>query len=212
MKTMLLLTSLLCLVAMPAAADLYISEVYYDHTGGDDGYEWVEIVNTGTITFDLTGYILAWGGTDYSYGTLVLDGQVAACGMYVVGGPNSEAANGNPWFHQVANFTPDIQNSGSTGDGIALFAPGADVLVDTPIDAVVYGSNNNNGLIDETGIAAAADTGDVAAGGSIMRTSLSGNWDMQAIPNANDESFTYYCGIIISNDQSTWGSVKAMYR
>ncbi len=212
MKTLLLLTALLCLVTIPATAGLYISEVYYDHSGGDDGYEWVEIAHTGGLTLDLTGYILAWGGADYSYGTLVLEGDIAACGVFVVGGPNTEAANGYPWFNQVTNFTPDIQNSGTTGDGLALFAPGADVAIDTPIDAVIYGPNNNNGLIDETGAASAPDAGDVAAGGSIMRTSLSGIWNMQAIPNANDESFTYDCGGIISREQSTWGLLKAMYR
>lgn len=48
-------------------------------------------------------------------------------------------------------FSPDLQNTGSAGDGVALFdVPAASITGSTvPVDAVIYGPNNNNGLIDE---------------------------------------------------------------
>ena len=60
MKKFILLIGLFCLAAVPALGDVFISEVFYDHSSGDTDYEWVEITNTGLITFDLNGYILAW--------------------------------------------------------------------------------------------------------------------------------------------------------
>ncbi len=214
MKSMLLTICLLCLGAGPAAADLLISEVFYDHTGGDTTFEWVEITNTGyTGTIDLTGYILAWGGTDYGYGQHVINDQIGDCSVFLVGGPVSDAENGNPiTFSEPVDFDPDIQNSGSTADAVALFAPGADVLTDTPIDAVIYGGANTNGLIDETGLPGAVDVADAPAGSSISRISLAGDWIVTPDPDPYDHDFSYDCGGWIGNEAGTWSAVKAMYR
>lgn len=211
MKTMLTLIILLAL-ASPAAADLIISEVFYDHSGSDNGYEWVEIVNTGETTVDLNGYILAWGGTDYSYGSIVLTGQIAACGYYVVGGPTADAENGMPFFHQAVDLAPDIQNGGSSSDAVALFLPGADVLTDTPVDAVIYDAPNSNGLVDETGAAGASDVDDAPAGSSIERISFAGDWAIQPTPDPNNEIFEYLCGSVVPTEDRTWGTIKALYR
>ncbi|MCP4662152.1 MAG: hypothetical protein GY856_42660 [bacterium] len=57
-----------------------------------------------------------------------------------------------------------------------------------PIDAVVYGSNNNNGLIDETGSANPPEVGDAPGGSSIERTNLAGSWQIQSSPTPNSTS------------------------
>ncbi|MCP3961439.1 MAG: DNRLRE domain-containing protein [bacterium] len=167
--------------------DVVLSEVLYDVSSGDDGFEWVEIYNSGSSAADLSGFCLANGGTDYTYSTVQLSGSVASGATFVVGGPTSSGTNANPVYDQVANFSPDFQNSGSTGDGVALFdVPCAQVNGATvPIDAVVYGSNNNSGLIDETGSANAPEVGDASAGSSIERTSLAGAWQIQSSPTPN---------------------------
>ena len=105
----------------------------------------------------------------------------------MVGGPTSDGTNGNPTFDLVINFSPDFQNSGSVGDGVALFdVPAAAITTSTvPIDAVVYGPNNNNGLIDETGSANAPEVGDAAGGSSIERVDLAGAWQIQSSPTPN---------------------------
>ena len=154
--------ALFCLAAAPASADLLLSEVFYAYAGADDTYEWVEIVNTGTTAVDLTGYILAWGGT--------------------------------------------------ASDGVALFAPGANVLTDTPIDAVIYDSPNSNGLIDETGLPGAPDVDDAPAGSTIARVSPAGGWAILDVPSPRDENFSYDCGGVVPETGSSWGALKSQYR
>ncbi len=173
-----------------ASAAIVLSEVFYDASGSDNGLEWVEIKNADSASVDLSGYCVGNGGTSYTYSLVQLSGTVAAGGVFVVGGTTSSAANANPTFDQALDFSPDFQNSGSTGDGVALFdMPCSSVGSSTvPIDAVVYGSNNNTGLIDETGAANAPEVADAPAGSSIERTSLAGAWQVQSSPTPNSSS------------------------
>jgi hypothetical protein len=164
-----------------------LSEVFYDASGSDSGYEWVELFNAGTAAVDLAGYSLGCGGTSYTYSQLQLSGVIAPGQTFVVGGPTASSLNGNPSFDQTVDFSPDIQNSGSTADGVALFdLPASQVAANTvPIDAVIYGGSNNNGLIDASGSAPAPQVGDVPSGSSIERTDLVGAWQKQSSPSPN---------------------------
>ncbi|MBE0566708.1 MAG: lamin tail domain-containing protein [Krumholzibacteria bacterium] len=217
MIKLLLPLTVCCCAAAPAAADLLLTEVFYDYVGVDDTYEWVEILNTGDAPVDLTGYIVAWGGTDYGYGTVVLQGQVEACGVFVVGGPGSTAGNGNPVFDQAVDLNPDIQNGGTptdpTGaDAVALFAPGANVLADVPLDAVIYGGTNPSGLIDETGQVGAPDVEDAPNGSTVARTSAAGSWSIREVPGPNSVDFSYVCGGTVPTRDGSWGTLKSSYR
>lgn len=173
----------------PPAEGLLLSEVIYDVDGGDDGFEWIELYNSGSETIDLASFSIAYGGTSYG-NPFQLSGTVAPGETFVVGGPTSSSVNANPSFDQVENFSSDLQNSGSEGDGIALFAVPATQWTSStvPIDAVIYGPNNNNGLIDETGSANAPEVGDAPAGSSIERTDLAGAWQIQSTPTPNASS------------------------
>ncbi|MEM7582322.1 MAG: lamin tail domain-containing protein [Acidobacteriota bacterium] len=179
-------------VAFPAPppGGLLLSEVFYDRSGTDNGWEWVEIYNSSSQSIDLASFSLGNGGTNYTSSTVQLSGTIAAGATFVVGGPTSDSSNGNPTFDQVVNFSPDLQNSGSIGDGVALFNVPAVAITSSvvPIDAVVYGSNNNNSLIDETGSANAPEVGDAPGGSSIERTDLAGSWQIQSSPTPNATS------------------------
>ncbi len=168
-------------------AGLLLSEVLYDPSGSDDALEWVELFNSSGNTIDLSLFSLGNGGTSYLSSQVQLEGMLAAGTTFVVGGPTSNNDNSNPIFDQVFNFDPDFQNSGSTGDGVALFdLPTCLVTEETvPVDAVVYGPNNDNGLIDETGAANPPEVGDAPSGQSIERTDLAGSWQIQATPTPN---------------------------
>ncbi len=168
-------------------ATVILSEVLYDVDDTDDGLEWVELYNAGTAAVDLSGYSLGNGGTDYLYSTAQLSGTIQPGQTFVVGGPTSSGTNGYPSFDLVINFDPDIQNSGSAADGVALFdVPAAQLTGATvPVDAVIYGPVNSNGLIDETGVANAPEVGDASSGSSIERTDLDGNWQIQSSPTPN---------------------------
>ncbi|MCX4246313.1 lamin tail domain-containing protein [Paraliomyxa miuraensis] len=170
----------------PVFPNLILAEVYYNHTGTDDQFEWVKIYNGTGAAVNLAGHSLGWGGSNYIYGTLNLAGTIDPGECFVVGGPMGNADSGFPgaaMFDQATDFNPDIQNSGATADGVALFdVPAAMVGAATvPIDAVVYGTNNTNGLIDETGMAAAVDVENAPAADSIRRQA-DGTWAFEANP------------------------------
>ena len=176
---------------VPGAADLVITEVLYDPAAADDGFEWVELRNLGPTSVDLSGFSLGYGGADYTAGTVTLSGVIPAGGIFVVGGPGSDGTNGEPAYDLVINFSPDIQNGGTVGDGIALFAgPASAITASTvPLDAVVYGPNNDSGLIDETGVAGPPDVDDAPAGSSIERVTAAGDWQVQDVPTPNATPF-----------------------
>jgi hypothetical protein len=160
-----LLATLALLLTVSAGATPIISEVFFNPNGADDGGEWVEIFNDGGTPIDLSGYSLGWGGPDYTTGTLQLLGNLLPGQYFVVGGPISDASNGDPVYDQVANFTPDLENSGwfQPADGVALFDMPAGLIAPAtvPIDAFIYTgpifSTNSNGLLDESGAPGAVD-------------------------------------------------------
>jgi hypothetical protein len=105
---------------------------------------------------------------------------------FLVGGPNGNPASGFPagaMFDQSVDLNPDVQNSGATADGIALFdvPPGGVTAVTVPIDAVIYGGANMNGLIDETGAVSPVHVADSGAESSI-RLQSDGTWAVEPDP------------------------------
>ncbi len=150
---------------------LLLAQVYYDHTSTDDGYEWVQLYNGSGDPIDLSGYSLGYAGSDFTYGTYQLAGTIPPFSCFVAGGPNVDEGNGNPIYDQTLDFSPDLQNSGSTADGVALFnVPASEITASTvPIDALIYGGSNDNNLLDETGSPGAVDAGDCDADISLLR-------------------------------------------
>lgn len=175
----------------PGSGKVVISEVLYDPSGSDDGFEWVELRNTRSMAVDLSTYSLGYGGSDYTGGTFQLSGSIPAGATFVVGGPASDASNGSPIYDLSLDFSPDLQNSGTIGDGVALF----DVLASeitgatVPIDAVVYGPNNDNGLLDESGVVNPPEVDDAPSGSSIERLDAAGAWQVQGTPTPNATPF-----------------------
>ncbi|MCZ7682678.1 MAG: lamin tail domain-containing protein [Sandaracinaceae bacterium] len=168
-----------------SAGGLVITEVFYNAVGADDQLEWVELHNTSGATVDLSGYSIGAGGADYTYSVYQLSGSIPPGGCRVVGGPVSGAANGAPLFGQAADFAPDVQNSGTVADGVALFAVPASSITpaSVPIDAVIYGVENGTGLLDETGLPGAVDVENAPEGGSIERTAS--GWRTRTAPDPN---------------------------
>lgn len=148
----------------PVVCHPILHEIVNATASNDEGNEWIELFNPCDVEIDLSGYTLGWGGTNYNW-TQALEGTIAPQGCFVVGGPNSDAGNGNPIYDQVANFEADLENGGNTADGIALFdipAARLDALVDTPVDAMIYGTTNTSQLRDETGGAGDPDAPDTS--------------------------------------------------
>lgn len=178
--------STVSVVDSPAFPNLVIAEVYYDHPGGDDMFEWVKIYNGTGAPVDLSGHSLGWGGVDYTYGVLDLNGIVGNGDCFVVGGPSGDADNGfpgGPMYDQAVQLMPGMQNSGGAGDGVALFDVAAVAIGPgtIPLDAVIYGPDNSNGLLDETGMAGMVDVADALSGDSV-RLQSDGTWAIEPNP------------------------------
>lgn len=161
---------------------LIITEVLYDPVGADDGLEWIHLYNGTPVDIDLSGYSLGWGGSDYTYGKAQLEGVIVAGGCHLVGGPTSSAGNGDPVYDQALNLggSSNPQNvSSGIADGVALFDVTASQITPTtvPIHAVLYGTTNSNGLLDESGAAGDVDVGDAPSGESIRRGN-DGVWEI----------------------------------
>ncbi|RIL05724.1 MAG: hypothetical protein DCC71_09220 [Proteobacteria bacterium] len=173
-----------CLLLPPAArAQVALAEVLYDPAGSDDELEWIELVNEGETPVDLASWSLGWGGASWAGDRVALTGVIEPGQHFVVGGPRSAAENASPVLDLPLDFEADLQNSGATADGVALFdVPVAEVGAETlPVSVVVYGGENTSGLFDETGAVASVDVGDAPGGSSIERGD-DGVWRVQAAP------------------------------
>lgn len=170
-----------------AKGKVLLSEVLYDPTGSDGGLEWVELYNPGTTAIDLSDLCIGGGGDVYTDSLLQLSGSIAAGSTFVVGGVTSSSANANPTFNLALDFSPDLQNSGTVADGVALFNQRCARITATtvPIDAVVYGVSNSSNLIDENGTVSSPEVGDAPGGQSIERTTLAGAWQIKTTPTPN---------------------------
>ncbi|MBN92953.1 MAG: hypothetical protein CL928_02645 [Deltaproteobacteria bacterium] len=165
---------------------LVISEVLYDTPSSDDGTEWIELYNGSFTAIDLANYSLGWGGNDYTYGTVQLSTVLEPGACFVLGGPTSDASNGAPIYDLSGDLNPDLQNSGSAADGVALFdvPEGSITTTMTPIDSVIYGSANSNQLLDASGASGPPDVGEASASESLERTAS--GWRVQSAPTPGD--------------------------
>jgi hypothetical protein len=172
---------------------LVIVEVLYDAEGNDDEFQWLKLFNSCNVAIDLSAYTIGYATsfTDGYSNTKSVTGTIAADGCFVIGGPNSAAANATPDLDFAEDFAPgfEIPAAEEPGLGIALFDVAANQLDgdSIPIDAVIYGANNDSNLIDETGEPAGSPhVGNPPEGGSIRRTGLESTWETAAIPTPND--------------------------
>jgi large repetitive protein len=166
---------------------MLLVEVLYDSKSGDDKKEWVKIYNGTGTEVDLSNYSIGYGGSDYTYGTYQLLGLLPADMCVLVGGPATDDTNGEPDIDMPKDFDPDLQNSGDTADGIALFDVPAEQVTEAtvPLDAVVYGGENKSGLIGSDGAPVGSPhVADVSGGKSIVRISIS-EWGTDDDPDSS---------------------------
>lgn len=159
---------------------LQIAEVFYDAAGADNGREWIKLYNPCDDSQSLDGMQLRWGGSSYS-NEMDLQGKVDAGSCFIVGGTKSDDSNGSPALDQAQDLRPDLQNSGTEADGVALFTAGGD----TPIDAVIYGKENTSELVDSAGKVGEPHVGDASEGGSIVRVDAT-RWEISDAPMPTD--------------------------
>ena len=165
---------------------LLLVEVLYDVEDLNDGWQWVKLYNRCDEPVELASWGLSYAGFDYGGDNRKqLVGTIDPFGCYLVGGPNSAAINGDPDFELSDDFAPDLDIAEFAGAAVGLFDVPADrITTETvPVDAVIYGPNNDNALVDATGSPPAEPhVGNAPINGSIQRTSEDATWITAEIP------------------------------
>ena len=164
-----------------ATTGLIISEALVDPSGQDLDLEWIEIFNGTDGTIDLSEYSLGSGGTDYTYSTVQLTGNLEPGDCFIVGAGSSSDINGNAVADQKIDFNPDFQNGGSTADGVALFKlQVSEIAADSiPTDVLIYGTTNKSELLGPTGEVIEPHTGKASKGHAYIRDA-EGLWTSSA--------------------------------
>jgi len=170
------------------AGDLpVISEVLYNPTGVNTGFQWVELQNPGNTDIDLTNLMLGAGSSAWTDSTLSLSGVLPAGGCIVVGGPNASADNGDPSYAPGGAFSADLSDASSGLGGVGLFsvAEGAELgQCARPWARLLYGTSNPGALIDDVGDTAAVDVPPAPEGMSIVR--VPNGWSHSSVLTPGD--------------------------
>ena len=147
--------------------DVRINEFIPNPDGDDNGFEWVELYNGGAASLDLEDWTIEWGTKSFSSDEVLPSISIEPGGFLVIGDEMvGEAA-------VLANFA--LGNASSSGDAIRLLCPDGSVA-----DTVVYGPNNEDAWIDDSGAVADSLAGKPGSGSCIARiqdgydTNLSG--------------------------------------
>ncbi len=125
----------------PADPKIVINEILPNPAGADEGKEVLEVYNPDSIAISISGWSLAQFKSDPdSPLTVTLSGKISvpAGGYLVIGEENAGVS-----IDVVVDL--DLGN-GTNGDGIHLIDGCGNV-----VDAVIYGNNNDDGILDESG-------------------------------------------------------------
>ncbi|MBI2356922.1 lamin tail domain-containing protein [Candidatus Dojkabacteria bacterium] len=122
-----------------ASSSVVFNEIFYDPSGTDSGYEWIELYNPLSVELPIGGWKVQVAGSIFTdVATLpiisiptkgyltICESKVVECDVY------------------VSKLT--IQNGGESSDGIQLLDSKGNV-----VDTVIYDSPNTNNLTKENG-------------------------------------------------------------
>ncbi len=126
------------------APGLVINEAVPDPAGGDTDMEWVELYLPSGGPVDLSGWVVAAGTSSYNTQGVIPPGTTMSSGDYLVIGQSSMV----PEVDVVAaGFS---MGNASNADAVQLRD-----CFGNPVDTIVYGTDNSDGWLDDTGATAA---------------------------------------------------------
>ena len=138
--------------------NIVINEVFYDPTGSDGGYEWIELYNAGDEAINMFGWKIQKAGAEFESAYLFeLLAPTIHPGEYLLIGEE---------FVPDADITADLgfQNGGSSTDGIRLVSSD-----DFYTDTILYDEPNSNNLPDDISTPGNFFAPDVSSGHSLAR-------------------------------------------
>ena len=147
--------SILLLLPSMVMAEVLINEVLYNPDGSDGPSEWIEICNNGEDDVDISAWEIQVAGISWSESYTFDSGTMITAGAYLAFGPALDS---------TTDFSPDLPNGGSPTDGIRLLQADGTVL-----DSVLYGSPNDNILLDDLGSTAGPFSNGAGSGKALAR-------------------------------------------
>ncbi len=157
-----------CADACEPAVDvvIVINEALVDADGPDDDQEWVELYNAGLAPAALSGWILEWykGDPANPSGSVEIppDTELDAGEFFVLHGMDVIVD-----LPESMHATVDLDlGNGDGGDGIHLRDCSPTTILE---DALVYGTSNDDQILDESGLAATSVAFDAANGETLAR-------------------------------------------
>lgn len=162
-------------------------EVYYDTQSDENEEQWIKLFNPCPEPIELEQYSLGWSGndgTDYTFGRLDLETGMLPNTCFIVGGPTENGENANPDIDLGIDLDPNLDKDGNPGNGVGLFFGSSRDIVaaSMPVDAVIYGDNNDANLMDANGdMPMEPHVDDAGDRDSIRRTELD-RWQIESNP------------------------------
>lgn len=133
------------LLATPSTAwaDMVINEVLPDPMGVDSGYEWIELLNNGAAAVDITGWLIERSTSGAFTVKFVFPALILQPGERLVVGEEFVALAD---YHLAAGAYFSFGNATLNGDAIHLCNNFGSIQ-----DTLVYGPNNTDNFLDDTG-------------------------------------------------------------
>lgn len=156
--------------SLPALSSVVINEVFYDPSGIDTGFEFLELYNNGTSAVDLTGWQVQYGGTTFAYATWDFPaGTSIAAGDYLLVGGDSVQTFFEVIPDVIAAFAFQNGSSSGTGptDGVRIYNPAGPYY-----DTILYDAPNTNNLPGDDATPGAQLCPDVVSGHSLERVTV----------------------------------------
>ena len=143
------------------SAGVVINEIFPNPVGADSVYEWVEIYNNGQLAVDISNWTIEAANTAWDTKFVVPSTTIIDPGAFLVIG---DEFVGSADLLMPQGSTLGLGNAAASGDAVRIINNSG-----TVIDTIVYGPNNNDGFIDDTGGIAFSLAPVGAAGESIAR-------------------------------------------
>jgi len=157
MRTSLIIAALLINLNL-LHSGIVINEVFYDPSGSDGGYEWIELFNNSDSPANLIGWEINKAGTTFETLLILPNATVEPQAHFLIGDEFVENSD------LIAELS--FQNGGSATDGIRIMSPDG-VYSDT----ILYDEPNTNLLPDDLSDPGQFFAPDVAGGHSLARIS-----------------------------------------
>jgi hypothetical protein len=169
-------------------AAVVINELYYDPPSTDLTHEFIELYNNGASAVDLSGWMIEWGGTDFTYATTAIpSGTMIQSGDFLlIGGSMTQSDFGV--IPDIVNDLLTFQNGGAESDGVRI-TNGSGYY-----DTILYDSPNTNNLPGDDANPGAELCPDVAGGHSLERAvtgvdnNLAADWVDRTVPTPTRSS------------------------